>query len=219
MIVSLVFSFWHSMDSITHAGLFLITQFNTNAGRVTGQQQSGWTLHTGGYIRGFSVVELVIVILIAGILSAAVISRVLRSDTYNEAITRDQLVSLARSAQQKAIGRDDVRLVLQPSGNRLNMRIEDGGGVVQTVSTALDSVELRGDVNTLASCGVTAGAQLVSAGSPMSLYYNSLGDLLKGGVGAPVNISTGARVCINSNPLMSVCISAAGYAYVGDCVD
>ncbi len=172
---------------------------------------------------GFSVIELVIVILVIGIVSAVAIARILRSDTYNPIIARDQLVSVARSAQQKAIGRNDVSLHIQPIGNSLQFRIEDETGVVETIDTDLAAVIPSGDVNQLASCNVVGGESVVSLATPMVLYYNELGDLLNGGVtgavGFPEDVTSGARLCINNNPAMSVCFSPSGYAYVGDCVD
>lgn len=172
---------------------------------------------------GYSVVELVIVILVIGIVSAVALSRTLRSDTYNPVIARDQIVSIARSAQQKAIGRSDVSLHIQPLGNNLQLRIEDSTGVVELINTALASVVPRGDVNVLGSCAAVPGTSLITVATPMVLNYNELGDLLNGGVsgspGYPQEVTSGARICINNDPRMSVCLSSAGYAYVGNCVD
>jgi len=174
-------------------------------------------------VLGYSVIELVIVILVIGIVSSVVLARSLRSDTYNAIIARDQLVSIARSAQQKAIGRTGVSLHIQPVGNSLQFRIEDDTGVVESIEVGLASVIPSGDVNQLASCSVIGGASVISLSTPMVVYYNELGDLLEGGVtGAPGNpeaVTSGARICINNDPVMSVCMSSAGYAYVGDCIE
>ncbi|HDZ09345.1 pilus assembly FimT family protein [Pseudohongiella sp.] len=172
---------------------------------------------------GFSIIELVIVVLLIGIVSAVAMARILRSDTYNPIIARDQLVSIARSAQQKAIGRTDVSLQIQPIGNNLQFRIEDDTGVVESIDVDLAEVIPSGDTNQLASCSVVGGASVISLSTPMVIYYNKLGDLLEGGVvgspGYPQEVTSGARVCINNDPVMSVCLSAAGYAYVGDCIE
>ena len=172
---------------------------------------------------GFSVIELVIVIFVIGIVAAVAMTRTLRSDTYNAIIARDQLVSIARSAQQKAIGRTDVSLHIQPIGNSLQFHIEDETGVVETINTDLAEVIPSGDVNQLASCDVVGGGSVVSLATPMVLNYNELGDLLDGGVtgapGFPEDVSTGARLCINNDPAMSVCFSPSGFAYVGACVE
>ncbi len=173
--------------------------------------------------RGYTIIELVIVIVLVGILSAVAISRLLRSDTYNPLIVRDQIISMGRLGQQMAIGRSDVVLTIQPAGNQIEIRVSDSNGTIQNALVDGASVALSGEVNQLASCGVTAGTHSITNATPYVLEYNELGDLRRGGVtgspGFPVAVSTGTRVCVNNNPVMSVCFSAAGYAYAGDCVD
>ncbi|ALO45165.1 prepilin-type N-terminal cleavage/methylation domain-containing protein [Pseudohongiella spirulinae] len=172
---------------------------------------------------GFSLVELVIVIVLVGIIAAVTLSRLLRSDTYDAIIARDQIVSLSRAAQQKALGRNDIELTITPSGNTLSINIEDSTGPVQSAQFDSRNVSFSGDVNELDGCGVTPGADVVSGVAPFVLRYDSLGDLMEGGVtgaaGFPVGITRGARLCVNNDPAMSVCWSAAGYAYVGDCIE
>tara|TARA_R110002072_G_scaffold136124_2_gene278049 strand:- start:3216 stop:3749 length:534 start_codon:yes stop_codon:yes gene_type:complete len=172
---------------------------------------------------GYTIIELVIVIVLVGIISAVGFSRILRSDTYNAIIARDQIVSLARSAQQRAIGRSDVAMTIQPDGDDLEIRIQDGGGTLQTAVVSSISAVLSGDVNEQDGCSVTPGADTITNAAPFVLSFDELGDLLAGGVtgaaGFPEAVSTAARVCINNDPAMSVCWSASGYAYVGDCIE
>lgn len=173
--------------------------------------------------RGFTVIETVIAIVLVGILSAVTISRFLQSDTYNPSIARDQIISLSRSAQQKAISRADVTLTIQPVGNQLEIRLADGDGEIESATVDNASLILRGDVNELDGCEVTDGVDLITNAAPFVLEYDELGDLLRGGVtgstGYPVAVSTGARICLNADAAMSICWSAAGYAYIGDCVE
>jgi len=168
---------------------------------------------------GFTVIELVVVIFVIGIISAVMLSRSLRSDTYNAAIARDQIISMARTAQQKAIGRNDVGMTLQSTGDNLNINISDSTGVIQSVRFSRSSVDAQADVNVLSSCSVLPAGATVTDMAPFVLRYTHLGDLLEGGVGGVTAVTTGARVCINNDPSMSVCISSAGYAYEGDCVE
>lgn len=173
--------------------------------------------------RGYTIIELVIIISLIGIVAATGFSRIIRSDTYNPALARDQIVSMARSAQQKSIGRSDVELTIQPVGEYLELRIQDSTGLIQSARTPLSSVAFAADVNELDSCAATPGATTLTNAAPLVLSYSQLGDLLEGGVvgspGYPAAISSGVRVCVNEDPAMSVCWSAAGFAYVGDCVD
>lgn len=172
---------------------------------------------------GFTIIEIIVVIAVVGILSALVMSRFLRSDSYNAIIARDQVLSMARAAQQKALGRDDIELSITPSGNNLDIDISDSTGSIQTASVDVRSVAFSGDVNELDSCADTAGTDAVTGAAPFVLRFDRLGDLQEGGVtgatGFPATVSSGARLCINNTAVMSVCWSAAGYAYPGDCVD
>lgn len=176
---------------------------------------------------GFSVIELVIAIVIVGIIAAVAMARLLDGDIYNAAVVRDQIVSLARSAQQQALGRSDVAMILRPSGNELEITTAEGFVDVNTYTplqfSSIDSrsVTLSGDVNITASCGSTPGTDTLSNGSPMVIQFDELGDLLRGGVtsgvGYPVAASTAMRLCVNNQPEVSICFSPAGFAFVGDC--
>jgi prepilin-type N-terminal cleavage/methylation domain-containing protein len=172
--------------------------------------------------QGFSFVELVVAIVVLGIIAAVTMSRFIRSDTYNPAITRDQVISLARSAQQKSIGRSDVTLTVQPVNDVIEIRLDDGQGQVQISRVDLPTVEMRADVNQLASCSVTAGGTAVTNGAPLVLKYDSLGDLISAVTGttpgSEQNVTTAVRLCINDSPAMSVCWSPSGFAYAGDCL-
>lgn len=168
---------------------------------------------------GYTIIELVIVILILGIVTAFAMARILRGDTYSSAVISDQIIAMARSAQQKAIGRNDVSLVLQPAGSDLEIRIEDTTGIIQTATMAISPTQLHGDVNVLTSCSALPVNGLISNSTPMVLNFARLGDLLSGGVNGSTIISTGARICVLPDIALSVCISAAGFAYRGDCVE
>lgn len=173
--------------------------------------------------RGYTIVELVIALVLVGIISAVVFSRMLGSDAYDPSIARNAIISMARSAQQQAIGRSDVVLTMQPQGTALQLYVEDSNGELQRNEVSIDGVALSGDVNQLAGCDVTPGAHSITGSSAMVLEFDELGNLLRGGVegsaGYPASITTGARLCVNENPRFSVCWSAAGFAYAGDCDD
>lgn len=175
--------------------------------------------------KGFTIVELVITIVLIGIVSSVAIARMLSADAFNAIGARETIVSTLRMAQQRAIGHEDVVVTLQPSGSDLILSLE-GGGTTLTPNTTLSlrSVSLSADVDILDGCDVTPpdADNALEDSKPLIIDFGELGDLVTSGVvdGTPVypvDVTTGMRICINDDPIMSVCVSAAGYAYVGDC--
>lgn len=178
-------------------------------------------------IDGFSVIELVVAILLIGVLASVAMSRYLEGDAYNAAVVRDQVISLARSAQQRALGRSDVALIIRPNGNDLEIEtaeefvdIED---YTQMQFSTIDmrSVTLAGDVNITDSCDATLSTNTLSSSSPLVIQYDELGDLYRGGittsVGYPTTVTSGIRLCLNDDPNASICFSPAGFPFKGDC--
>lgn len=170
---------------------------------------------------GFSMVELIIVITLIGIVAVVAMSRLISGNAFNASIVRDAILSMARSAQQNAIGHTDVVMTLDVVGNELQLTLEAGTTLLNSATAPLQEVTIRADVNVTDSCAVTPGETLISPGSSMVVEYDALGSLLQGGPvsggGYPYAPTAGMRICINGEVLNSVCISPAGYAYAGDC--
>lgn len=170
-------------------------------------------------IQGFTIPELVIAIVLIGIVAAVTLSRFLRDDAYNAAIVRDQLVSMSRAAQQKAIGRADVSLRIQQVGDQLRFVIEDDSGSVQTSSVDRDAVSLSYDVNVVQACNLSPASSVFGPGSNLRLSFDQLGNLVTAGaVGSEQPVTRALRLCVNNDPRLSVCVSPAGFAHVGECL-
>lgn len=168
--------------------------------------------------KGFTIIEVVLIVLILGIVSAFAMARILRGDSLDSAVISDQLIAMTRLSQQKAIGRDDVQLRVEPEGTNLVMTVSDSSGVLETSSVPVAGISVYADVNQQAACSNPPLSGLISNGSPMILNFDSLGDLHSGGVATPVAITSGARLCLSPDTSLSVCISKAGFAYRGDCL-
>lgn len=171
--------------------------------------------------RGFTIIEMIVVIVTISIISVVVMSRLSDANSFNGILLRDQIISLARVAQQSSLGRDDVELTITPNPAGSNVTIESKAGVlvIESATTSLQSLSLTGDVNTTASCS-GGGANTLTNSAPMRIAIEVLGDLGDSGVvgsGYPSSVSSAVRICINDDPAISVCISPAGFAYIGDC--
>lgn len=173
-----------------------------------------------GRTLGFSLVELVITVLILSIISAVAISRILGGNTFNSIIVRDEIISIARTAQQNALGRADVELSITPSvgGDEVTVTTIDGSGTIETYTMSLNSVSISGDINETDSCESTAGADAVTSATPMTLTFGELGDLGNSGVTGSIGaVTTAVRICLNDTAIDSVCVSPSGFAYAGNC--
>lgn len=171
-------------------------------------------------IVGFTMIEMIVTLVLIGILSAVIMTRFLGANTFNAIVVRDQLVAMIRTAQQNALGRSDVSLVLTPSagGDDLTIVRSDSGGVVESVTVDLGDVSLSSDNNIVTSCGSPNGSNAVSNGAPLTLNFGELGTLENSGVTGNIGaVNSALRICVNNDPALSVCISPSGFAYRGDC--
>jgi prepilin-type N-terminal cleavage/methylation domain-containing protein len=174
---------------------------------------------------GFTIVELVITIVLIGIVSSVAIARMLSADAFNAIGAREIIVSTLRMAQQRAIGHEDVVVTLQPVGSDLVISLAGGGAnLIPSTTISLRSVSVAVDVDILDACDATPPDvdNTLEALKPLIVDFDALGDLMTAGVvdGTPVypvDVTTGLRICINNDPIMSICVSKVGYAYAGDC--
>lgn len=171
--------------------------------------------------KGFSIVELIVVIAIMSLLAAVAFSRFSDANTFNGLIVRDQIISLARTAQQNAFGRPDVVMTITPDagGNNLSIVTSFDGNTIESITTPMTSLSLTGDRNQTDSCAVTGGGASISSANPMTFVFGELGDITSpsGVSGAAGDVSSGLRVCVNNDPALSVCVSPSGFAYAGNC--
>ena len=141
---------------------------------------------------GFTIIELIVIIALLGILSATAISRFGNVKTFTDLQLKDQLISMARVAQQTALNRHDqaVTLELSRPGNWL-FEIKANG-----LSLKQQSVEA-------ASADLTDPSDTAIGATPYVIAFDNLGNLA-GGVVSNLPFTSSGQV---------VCISLAGYAY------
>lgn len=169
---------------------------------------------------GFTIVEMIIALVLVGIISAVAIARLSGGTSFNAIIVRDQIVSMARNAQQHSLGRASVTMTITPNvgGDVVTLATNDAGGTIDSISVPIDGVTLSGDINTTDSCATTSGIDTITNAAPMTIDFGELGNLNSSGVsGSAGAITSALRVCIDDNADFSVCVSPAGFAYPGDC--
>ena len=83
---------------------------------------------------GFTVVELIAVLVLMGILAATATSRMVGSNAYAPALISQQFVALGRLAQQTALSRQDASVSLDVDQNtgdwRFRVQVDDGTSTI-----------------------------------------------------------------------------------------
>lgn len=121
---------------------------------------------------GFTLVELVTVLVILGLLAVAVLPRMLQRNTFEARTAQDTLISAARQAQQLAMNKAvsaNVQLITDNTSKRIRISYTEGG--TQTIDTRVpDGIDIddatvsyskRGDADSAATISINSGERNV----------------------------------------------------------
>lgn len=146
---------------------------------------------------GFTIIELIMVIVLIGILSVGARSLFFSRDSYAGFLARDQLVSAALLAQQQALGmsavNNPVTLVVANTGTDWTFTVSKSGALSSYLSTQ------ESGASTLAIDGAT-----LASGASQSFIWNGQGNMAD---------DTGHEFRFSGEYDWYVCLSASGYAW------
>lgn len=156
--------------------------------------------------QGFTLIELVTVIILLGILSAFAISRFPSSQSYSTTIIKNQLLASARLAQQTSLSRassaENVTLTVSEISGEWHLDVEGGSGITFSAQVERGSEQVRFGTNLSATCSALTAA-------PFTLTFDGDGNQIP---------FQSLRICVDSVTDLELCISPSGYAYEGSCI-
>lgn len=177
--------------------------------------------------RGFTLIELVVVIVLMGIVGMMVFSRFTNPNSFNELAAQDTLLTSIRVAQQNALGRSNVTFEINSASGEWQFVAKTGATVI--TSTSVSSANVKLETGTAAELVVptnscSSGTRFDTPVSSFVLAFDSQGNIdsfSNTTVGLETKSPTfnGVRICVNDTVESSVCVSPAGYAYSGNCDD
>jgi prepilin-type N-terminal cleavage/methylation domain-containing protein len=150
--------------------------------------------------QGFTLVELIGVLVIAGILASIGASRLGDTDAYEELVIAEGLLSQMRIAQQASFGRDDVEVLISSAA--------DGVAVSVLVENVAVSERTYASPDVLITAGVLGPGTICSPISTITIPFSNTADIEDDDL-------DGVPLCLNSRG--TLCVSPSGFAHAGSC--
>ncbi|GAA3955710.1 prepilin-type N-terminal cleavage/methylation domain-containing protein [Allohahella marinimesophila] len=163
------------------------------------------------YSRGFTLVELILVLLLVSALAVLGIGLFSNTSSYASLALYDQIISQSRLAQQVALGRHastTTRLSISSVDDKYILAVSNGvnPGVYQTVrELPREGVQITWKDSGTTGCGGGSGADF-------AVHFDPSGDLI-----SPNGLRRPTLICLSGEPQRSVCLSTLGFAHEGPC--
>ncbi|SIS87432.1 pilus assembly FimT family protein [Neptunomonas antarctica] len=157
---------------------------------------------------GFTLIELVTVLVLLGIISAVAFARLGGISSYSESLFQHQMLSYLRLTQRTAVAH-------QGSGAQLNITRTTAAGwdITLEFDGQTAAYQLEGDHSF--TFATDASSRVLSAGDTLSLVYRDNGDLAQ--LTSPVAVTINESLALLIGGSRPTCVSPTGFAYEGSC--
>jgi MSHA pilin protein MshC len=162
---------------------------------------------------GFTLVELVIVLVLIGILAATAAPKILGRSSTDASTTRDQIISVLRLLQLRAMQKTDLTSCRQVLITATSAGLSDPA----TCSPATIDNSDQFVVNSTSQLGisvfnqVSGGAQLLPPANEFRFLFSIKGQPLQDSTGVPY--PDGLRIEISAGDTYDICIEDEGYIH------
>lgn len=162
---------------------------------------------------GFTIIELVTVMILLGILSITAISRFVEPSAFAPGIVTHAVVLETRAAQQLAAARADAQVTFVIDQVAGDWRLQ-----IQTDIDGVVSSELIAAENTVLTATSGAASSPIDAATPLIVQFDRSGDLSSVSIGASAGSPTlGVDLEFSGDSDRRVCIYPTGYATDAAC--
>lgn len=164
--------------------------------------------------KGFTLIELIVVIILLSILSAVGIGLFAAPSQYTTRLTLDQFIAQLRLAQRMALlkqsATDLVTLTVTQHSNRWAVSITQGALNLNQFDIERDNTNVRESLLDFTSdC-----ADLPLVTFPTNFYFDGYGNSVNA---SRTQLTVNRRVCIEGASTVELCVSPSGYAHEGTC--
>lgn len=154
---------------------------------------------------GFTLIELVSVLLVVGVLTAYVGSSFVDTRDFDQVVTGDGLVSVSNFAQLASDAANNVSIEISQASNMVEFRAVIGSST--RASRVIPTSETSVQIDAAAYGGTPNACTAIT--SPISISFHPSS-------GIESSYEQGFQVCLNN--VASFCIGPSGFAYRGACV-
>ena len=164
--------------------------------------------------KGFTLIELIVVIILLSIVSALGIGLFGAPSSYTARLSSDQWLSQLRMSQRMSLikqsASDLVVLTISDTGTQWLMELQQGATDISSQSIDKDDVILRGSTTDFS--GPCSALPVMAL--PASWYFDGYGERV---TATRVAINVNQRLCFDGNQDVDICLAPSGFAYRGVC--